>query len=89
MAIELSTITFTEQDDVVSQSGEETPLINSGIANTLAGNDTITGIGYNDGLFNGFSFPNDNNNPSIIDTGKGDDIITGISYQSNGLLNWH
>jgi hypothetical protein len=85
---DLSTITFTEQDDVVPQSGVERPLINSGIANTLAGNDTITGIGYSDGLFNGFSFPNDNNNPSIIDTGKGDDIITGISYQSNGFLNW-
>jgi hypothetical protein len=87
MAIELSNLTFTEQDDVVPASGVE-EIINTGIANTLAGKDTITGTSSGYGLVNGFPPPNDNNNPSIIDTGKGDDIITGISYQSNGLINW-
>jgi hypothetical protein len=42
MAIELSNIIFTDQDDIVPQSGVE-PILNTGIANTLAGNDTITG----------------------------------------------
>jgi hypothetical protein len=44
MAIELSTITFTEQDDIVPVSGVE-KIVNTGIANTLAGNDIITGTG--------------------------------------------
>ena len=39
MAIELSTITFTEQDDVVPLSGVEI-ILNNGITNTFAGNDT-------------------------------------------------
>jgi hypothetical protein len=42
MAIELSNLTFTEQDDVVPASGVE-EIFNNGIANTLAGNDIITG----------------------------------------------
>ena len=42
MAIELSNITFTEQDDIVPASGIER-ILNTGIANTLAGNDIING----------------------------------------------
>jgi hypothetical protein len=42
MAIELSNLTFTEQDDIVPASGVE-EILNTGIANTLAGNDIITG----------------------------------------------
>ena len=42
MAIELSNITFTDQDDVVPLSGVE-EILNTGIANTLAGNDIIIG----------------------------------------------
>ncbi len=49
MAIELSSLTFTEQDDIVPASGVEEALINTGIANTLAGNDRLTGS------WNGFS----------------------------------
>jgi hypothetical protein len=45
MAIELSTITFTDQDDIVPASGVKEIVINTGVANTLAGNDTITGTG--------------------------------------------
>jgi hypothetical protein len=40
MAIELSNLTFTEQDDVVPASGVDA-IVNTGIANTLAGNDII------------------------------------------------
>ena len=43
MTIELSSITFTPGADIVPESGEE-DIINSGIANTLAGDDTIAGI---------------------------------------------
>jgi hypothetical protein len=42
MAIELSNLTFTDQADIVPPSGVE-EILNTGIANTLAGNDTITG----------------------------------------------
>jgi hypothetical protein len=45
MAIELSNIIFTDQDDVVPVSGVE-QIVNTGIANTVAGNDIITGTGY-------------------------------------------
>jgi hypothetical protein len=41
MTIELSNITFTEQDDIVPPSGVE-PIFNTGIPNTLAGNDILT-----------------------------------------------
>jgi hypothetical protein len=43
MAIKLSNLTFTEQDDIVPVFGVEV-ILNTGIANTLAGNDRITGI---------------------------------------------
>ena len=39
MALELSNIIFTDQDDSVTYGG----IVNTGIANTLAGNDVITG----------------------------------------------
>jgi hypothetical protein len=42
MAIELSNVTFTDQADIVPESGVE-EIRNTGIANTLAGNDIITG----------------------------------------------
>jgi hypothetical protein len=44
MTIDLSTITFTNGADIVPGSGED-DIVNTGIANTLAGNDTITGMG--------------------------------------------
>jgi hypothetical protein len=53
MTIDLSTITFTNQADIVPVSGQD-DIVNTGIANTLAGNDTITGIG---GPFNGIYNP--------------------------------
>jgi len=42
MAIALSNLTFTNQADIVPASGVE-EIVNTGIANTLAGNDKITG----------------------------------------------
>jgi hypothetical protein len=66
MAIELSNLTFTEQDDIVPASGEEV-IVNTGIVNTLAGNDRIIGRGGR------FSFLN----YGVINTGDGDDILTG------------
>jgi len=77
MVIELSNLTFTEQDDIVLDSGEE--IINTGIANTLAGNDIIIGtkeittdtpfpdIHFNGGIFN----------LDTLNTGDGNDIIIG------------
>jgi len=72
MPIELSDITFTDQDDVVPASGVE-QILNTGIANTLAGNDITTGTGRFFGVYNS----------STINTANGNDIITGISNKEN------
>ena len=74
MVIELSNLTFTEQDDIVPASGVEEILINTGIANTLAGNDSITGDTTNSisGETNGIY------NSGTLNTDDGNDIITGI-----------
>ena len=86
MAIELSNLTFTEQDDTVPPSGME-PISNTGIANTLAGNDTITGIRTSldpvEFSISGFY------NTGTLNTSDGNDIITGISHAdyNNGISN--
>ena len=49
MTIELSTITFTEQDDIVPESGYDEQILNTGIVDTYAGNDRITGIAIQEG----------------------------------------
>jgi len=78
MAIELSNLTFTEQDDIVPQSGVE-EIVNTGLANTLAGNDIINGESGNSipdvevpdpkaGIFN----------TGTINTEGGNDKLTGI-----------
>jgi len=74
MTIELSNLTFTEQDDIIPASGEEI-IVNTGIANTLAGNDSITGDTTNSisGETNGIY------NSGTLNTDDGKDIITGIS----------
>jgi hypothetical protein len=86
-AIELSNLTCTEQDDVVPASGVE-EIVNTSIANTLAGNDEITGTGteYNlilellnspagifDSVSAGFY------KIGTLNTADDNDIITGIS----------
>jgi hypothetical protein len=73
MTIELSTITFSVQDDVVPVSGVE-QIFNTGIANTLAGNDILIGTGTTYGLVN----------YGTLNTDDGRDIIIGNS--NNGYI---
>jgi len=70
MAIELSNLTFTNGADVVPASGVE-EILNTGIANTFAGDDIITGT-----TSSGSGISNSSN--GSIDTGDGNDIITAI-----------
>jgi hypothetical protein len=92
MAIELSNLTFTEQDDIVPPSGVE-PIFNTGIPNTLAGNDILTGTWstisdgiiidpskYTYGAIIGFY------NTGTLNTADGNDIVTGII--PTGLLGY-
>jgi hypothetical protein len=81
MAIELSNLTFTDENDIVVSEIEE--ILNTGIANTLAGNDSITGIptdsssGSTNGVYNS----------GTLNTDDGNDIITGISSLGNWWAN--
>ncbi len=76
MTIELSNLTFTEQDDIVPASGIE-KIFNTAIANTLAGNDKITGESGSN-----VSWPADTLsgifNSGTLNTDGGNDILTGI-----------
>jgi hypothetical protein len=85
MEIELSNLTFTDEDDVVPTFGVEELFSNSGIANTLAGNDRITGVGA------GWGFSIFNSGYGTLITGEGNDTITGTGYFSSivnhGTLN--
>jgi hypothetical protein len=87
MAIELSNLTFTEQDDIVPAFGLE-EISNTGLANTLAGDDEIIGTSteYNlileltdgpAGIF--YSISTGFYNIGTLNTANGNDIITGIS----------
>jgi hypothetical protein len=87
MAIELSSLMFTNQADVVPMSGVE-EILNTGIANTLAGDDEIIGTSteYNlileltdgpAGIF--YSISTGFYNIGTLNTANGNDIITGIS----------
>jgi hypothetical protein len=84
MTYHLSSFNFTDQDDIVPESGEEA-LINVGFANSLAGNDKIEGIGdpnISTGLHNYYN--------ATIDTGSGRDKIIGIvwtEYHGCGIYN--
>jgi hypothetical protein len=80
MAIELSNITFTEQDDIVPSSEVEERLINTGIANSLAGNDSLTSRG-------AFSIEAAFFNSGTLDTAEGNDIITGSNIYDEGFVN--
>ena len=99
MAIELSNIMFTDQDDIVPSSGAE-EIVNHGIASTLDGNDLITGTGTTFGFDNRATLNTGDGNDTIIgnggtwgiisyeylDTGKGDDVITGLGEVGIGNL---
>jgi hypothetical protein len=69
MTIYLSTLTFTNKDDLVPLMGME-DIVNTGIANTLAGNDKITGTGDFSGIIL-------KGRDTAINTGNGNDKISG------------
>jgi len=77
MAIELSDIIFTDQADIVPAFGVE-EIVNTGHANTLAGNDIITGTGGNVGIANW--------EEATFNTGDGNDVITGEGTSSGILI---
>src|SRR4028118_2288472 len=86
MAIELSDLTFTEQDDIVPESGQYDQIVNTYIVNTLAGNDRITGTGI-EGALSPYGFINE----GILNTADGDDIITGVrtdGFSGFNIINW-
>ena len=77
MAIELSNLTFSNQADVVPPFGME-EISNTGIANTLAGNDILIGTKE---ITIGTPFQNRFGsifNSGTLNTADGNDIITGI-----------
>jgi hypothetical protein len=75
MTIELSYVIFTDEDDIVPASGED-KILNTGIANTLAGNDVITGTGEYGVITGTFEY---GNNVTTLNTGDGNDEITGTT----------
>ena len=87
MAIELSNLTFTEQDDIVPVFGAE-QIVNTGIANTLAGGDIITGISTDP---NTMAFGSAIHNIGTLNTSDGNDIIIGngvaSGYYIKGIFN--
>src|SRR4028119_1805628 len=91
MAIELSNLTFTEQDDIVPSCGVE-QIFNTGVTNTLAGDDIITGIinlndaGWWAGISNFIYVDSNDDVYPILSTGDGNDTITGIAYASWGSV---
>jgi len=80
MVLQLSTVMFTDQADVVPALGMER-IVNNGTTNALAGDDIITGVD-NEGEI---AFYND----GTLTTGDGNDIITGDSTvgQNYGFYN--
>jgi len=84
MAIELSNITFTEQDDIVPTSGVG-QIVNTSITNTLAGRDIITGT-----AIQGIATPGPYDivygiyNSDRLNTNDGNDIIMGICSEAEG-----
>lgn len=76
MAIELSNIAFTNQDDIVPVSGVE-QVFNPDVANTFGGNDTIMGIG-------SLNINDPNSGYGILNygtlvTAQGNDVIIGTA----------
>jgi hypothetical protein len=82
MAIELSTLTFTDKDDIVPTSGMVEIHNTGGTTNTFAGNDIINAA--NEEIINPFesrySFIN---SAYTLNTGDGDDVITAIFNDLN------
>lgn len=84
MAIDLSNIIFTDQDDIFPVSGVE-QIFNSSIANTYGGNDTIIGTGSLD-----LNDPSSNYgilNYGTVVTAEGSDVIIGTAG-FDGFINY-
>jgi hypothetical protein len=86
MAINLFYLTFTEQDDIVPESGNAQILSSSNdshTVNTLAGNDRITGSSIGNNYYDvlGYGFKNE----GVLNTDDGDDAITGITSENPSI----
>lgn len=82
--IYLSEQTFTNQADIVPPSGTA-QIINNEVANTLAGDDSITGTGINEnGIYNQGTINTDNGNDIITGKTTGTGYIMGI--YSHGVI---
>jgi hypothetical protein len=78
MAIELSNLMFTDQGDAVPASGVE-EILNTGVTNTLAGNDTITSTGTKFKIHPSIGILGTGfHNIGTLNTAEGNDKITGI-----------
>jgi hypothetical protein len=88
MLIDLSNLMFTDKDNVVPWSGEE-QIVNTGIANTLAGNDIITGtaIRGSDKVNNIYNAISGIYNIGTLNTDEGNDLIMGIRNEGEGTEN--
>jgi hypothetical protein len=100
MPIELSALTFTEQDDRVPVYESQEQIFNTGIANTLAGRDIIEGRVNINNISTALpiyidGFPDSgsgiilgiyNDAGGIIDTGDGEDVIIAISTGREGII---
>ena len=89
MPIELSGITFTDQGDLVPESGEE-EILNNGFANTFAGNDLI--VGNSESSYSDNSISSNGNrisgvyNSGTLNTDDGNDLIIGTGKHTNFVL---
>jgi hypothetical protein len=91
MVLQLSNMTFTNWADVVPSSGADS-ILNSWSANTLAGNDTITGLGFGNRTRNSTNYGIYNS--GTLNTAEGDDLVRGVYNPTryfystyDGLLN--
>jgi hypothetical protein len=86
MVIELSDLIFTEQDDIVPEFEQYDRILNTYIANTLAGNDRISG----NFVYHPYYRPEDHygfKNQGVLNTDDGNDTITG--YLGYGRFGGH
>lgn len=82
MAIDLSNLIFTNKADIVPPYGTE-EITNTGIANTLNGDDIINGIGVNIVPVPPFGTATvgiNNYSGSTLDTSNGNDILSGSGF---------
>jgi hypothetical protein len=77
MPIELSDLTFTEQDDIIPESWPAV-ILNTNTANTLAGNDRI--VGSNDNYYYGH-LGYGLKNVGVLNTSDGNDVIGGLTFE--------